>query len=168
MPSTRRTSGLAATAVLVLIALTGCGGGDDKPDAGGSEHGASSGGGEVAVIEECVSAFPGSFGTPDLGEVEQMPADWPEPPVEDAVLCGTASTLDDGQEDADYATSAAPEAVLEAYAQALEAAGYTVEAEDPSGLGRSMLSGTAGEVYYQVVAKDGGFTITFAGQSDAP
>ena len=165
MRSTTRKSAFAAAAIVALMALTGCGGDDDKAP-GGADQDISSASDDLEVIEECVTAFPGSFGKPDIANLDRVPADWPEPPVDDAVLCGPAATMDAVQVEADYATSAPPEEVLDAYTQALKSAGFEVETEDPSGLGRTMISGRTDEVFYQVIAKDGGFTVAFAGETD--
>ena len=170
MRTTSRKTALAAAAVFALLTLSGCGGDDDKTDAGtgssqdrGGDDSADLGDAaeEFGIPEECFTVHIGAFGEPDIDSVDKMPADWPEP-IDDAVLCGTSST--NTEQNANYVASASPAEVLDAYEVALGDAGYETTREDPSGLGRDMLTGSASDVYFQVDAKDGGFTVTFASE----
>jgi hypothetical protein len=153
---------LAVATLILSVALVGCGG--DDSDADGAPTGAApEASHDPAVPEECTEAFPGTFGEPDIDDVSLMPADWPEP-IDDAVLCTTSSTADDSQESASYATSSDEEDVLAAFESALGGLdGYEVSRKDPSGLGRTMLSGSAGGVFFELEAVPGGFSVVFAG-----
>ncbi|QWF22014.1 hypothetical protein KM427_24455 [Nocardioides sp. LMS-CY] len=170
MRTTSRTTALAAAAVIALMTLSGCGGDDDQPgstpassqDAGGGDTtDLGDAAEEFGIPEECFTVHIGTFGEPDIDSVDKMPADWPEP-IDDAVLCGTSST--NTEQNANYVSSAAPSEILDAYEGALGDAGYETSREDPSGLGRDMLTGSSSDVYFQVDAKDGGFTVTFASE----
>lgn len=153
-----RTAGTATVAALLtLLTATATACGD-----GGSSVGGSNETDEPAVSvapgvpEECADFF--AMAPADLGDVDLVPASWPEPPV-DATLCVTTTTADNSQESLDYATEATAEEVLSGYETALAA--YDVErAED--GLGRPILAGNADGVGFQVSASDGTFSIVFA------
>ncbi|WP_110206219.1 hypothetical protein [Nocardioides daejeonensis] len=114
---------------------------------------------ETGLPEECLEPFPFAFGEPDLGEVEMLPEEWPEPPVE-AVLCSTSGTVGESIETADYATDADPEEVLAAYLEALAA--YSPERTTVAELGRDVIDGQAGDVWFRVDAEPGRFTLTFS------
>lgn len=162
---------LAATALALCAVLTACGGEDsdaDEQTTSSAVEGAEDAGGDGEIPtapEECAEPFPLAFGGGDLDSLTLKPADWPEP-FSDPVLCGTSATLDESQQEADFAVDADEAEVLSTFESALSALdGYQVSREDPSGLGRQMLSGSAGDVYFQVVAVDGGYTVAFAGES---
>ena len=108
------------------------------------------------VPEECGELYPFAHEAPDLADVELLPGDFPEPPV-DATLCETGGA-GEGQEYAAYATSASGEEVLTAYEEALASYG-AVRAED--GLGNPIVNATAGDVAVQLSTKDGGFSLVF-------
>lgn len=159
----RTRAGLLA-AVAVAALLTGCGSDDegsgDDPGLALDGTGDDGAGGAPDYSEECSAAFPIWFGDPDLGTLEMMPDSWPEP-IEDATLCRTSSTLGDGQQVADFATSTPPAAVLDAYEEVLGQAGYELHRGDPGGLGHEVVSGTTGEVGFQIDAIEGGYSLMF-------
>ncbi|XBB65911.1 hypothetical protein ABFU82_17555 [Nocardioides sp. WV_118_6] len=165
-----RTALAAALAALALIAA-GCGDDDTEPtpgaDGGGpavTEDGGGDGGGDGGddvlgdVPEECKEPFPLAIGTPDLGDVTLLPDGFPDPPVE-AVLCLTSETIGGQNETASYATEASEEEVLAGYESALASFAATRETD---GIGRSIVTATAGDVFVQVTPQDGGFVIAFA------
>ncbi|WP_418057550.1 hypothetical protein [Pimelobacter simplex] len=164
-----RTALAAALAALALIAA-GCGDDDTEPtpgaDGGGpavTEDGGGDGGGDGDdalgdVPEECKEPFPLAIGTPDLGDVTLLPDGFPDPPVE-AVLCLTSETIGGQNETASYATEASEEEVLAGYESALASFDATRETD---GIGRSIVTATAGDVFVQVTPQDGGFVIAFA------
>lgn len=166
--STRSTrsdrSGAARTAaaagvLLGLATLVGCGGdgGDDTavadPDAALEQLQDDSG-----VPEECREAFPVAMGPADLADLSMLPVDWPEAPA-GATLCQTSATLDAGVETADFATGALTTEVLDALEESLAPA-YAVERGD-EGLGEQ-LTGTAGNVVFEVTTREGAYTVTLA------
>lgn len=157
---------LAATALALCAALTACGGDDSGADEPSGSVAADADGGENPTVpEECAEPFPLAFGEGDLDNLTLKPSDWPEP-FADPILCGTSATLDESQQEADFAVAADEAEVLSAFETALSTLdGYQVAREDPSGLGRQMLSGSVGDVYFQVLAVAGGYTLAFARES---
>jgi len=136
-------------AALTLTLTAGCGS-DDTSDREETETATAAADG---VPDEC-KVFPFAMPDPDLGDVELMPADFPEPPV-DATLCETGGTGGD-QEYASYATSASEDEILDGYASALGAS----RSED--GAGSPIVTTTVEGVVVQVNLKDGGYSIVFA------
>ena len=150
----------AALAALALLAA-GCGGDDEDPAPRGEGPAATPEGDGVDagdVPEECREPFPQAFGSPDLGEISLLPDGFPEPPV-DAVLCLTSETIGGGTETASYATSASEEEILAGYESALASFDGTREAD---GIGRTIVTAAAGDVFIQVTPQEGGFVIAFA------
>lgn len=158
-----RTTVLLPLATLALGAtLTACGGDDPGEASAGSsadsfedsQEDLAEAADAAGVPDECQAAFPLALEPADPGDVG-FPADWPETPVE-ATLCSTGSTLDDTTRTADYATTASPAEVLDAYQAALPAT-YETTRED-QGLGE-VLNGTDGTVSFQLQPRDGEFTL---------
>lgn len=89
---TSHPASIAATAMMLLAVLTGCGGSSDEVV---EAAGADTGGG--AATATCFDAFPEAMGTPDLANLTMVPDGWPEPSVE-ATLC-QAFQQSDGQSD---------------------------------------------------------------------
>lgn len=155
----------AALAALALLAA-GCGGDDAEPTPGADGGGPAvtdggDGGGDDAlgeVPEECKEPFPLAIGTPDLGEVTLLPDGFPDPPV-DAVLCLTSETIGGQNESVSYASEASEEEILAGYESALASYDAVREAD---GLGRPIVTATAGDVFVQVTPQDGGFVIALA------
>lgn len=145
-------TGCGALAAAALLLLAGCGddGGSSSADdaAAAVDDKAAPG-----VPEECADFM--ALEPASLDDVELLPADWPEPPV-DATLCTTSGTLDGGQESMDYATDASPEQVLAGYEAALGEYGAQL---DQDGLGRDIVVATAGDVTIQVTADDGAYSV---------
>lgn len=112
---------------------------------------------DAGVPEECRDAFPAEVVAADLADVTPIPPDWPEPPV-DATLCRTSSMMDDSASIAGYATTSAPAEVLDAY-EAVLSEQWEVTRED-RGFG-DVLTGTAGDVWFQVETRDGAFDLAF-------
>ncbi|GAA1761866.1 hypothetical protein GCM10009795_005390 [Nocardioides hankookensis] len=159
-PLARRAARLAAGGLL-LVTLAACGGGsDDEPKADTTK--AADGGSvdlsdDLAEIpKECKKAFPMALDTPHLDEVELMPADWPEPPL-DATLCVTEGNEDGSQQWAEYATDATPEEVIAAYQPALESYGAQRADNDTT----LALGGTVGETAFVVSASEGFYRLIF-------
>jgi hypothetical protein len=147
-----------------LLTLSACSGDTDGPSGAGSEDKAASDTAglqdvqaDSGVPEECLEAFPVAIGEADLADLSLVPGDWPEGPV-DATLCQTSSTIEGNLETADYATEATGAEVLDAFQAALPA-GYEATRED-KGQG-DVLTGSAGEVFFQVSTRDGAYTVTF-------
>lgn len=144
-----------------VLTLSGCSG--DTDASGGADKAASDTVDlqdvqeDAGVPEECREAFPVAIGEADLADLSLVPGDWPEAPA-DATLCQTSSTIEGNRETADYATEATGAEVLDAFQGALPA-GYEVTRED-QGLG-DMLTGSAGEVFFEVNTRDGAYTVTF-------
>ncbi|GAA1539817.1 hypothetical protein [Nocardioides humi] len=161
----RRTLAVWALLVLAAPVVAGCDDGDDPAPAGGpaatsGTDGADTGDGAAAdVPEECREAFPQAFTAADLGELALLPDGFPDPPVE-ATLCLTAETVGGANETASYATTATAEEVLAGYEAALASYGAT---RDQDGLGRPIVTATAGDVVIQVTPQDGGFVLVLAG-----
>lgn len=153
-------AGLAA--VLAALALLAAGCGDDDTDPAPTPGVEADGGGDDDtfgdVPEECKEPFPQAFGTPDLGEVTLLPDGFPDPPVE-AVLCLTSETVGGQNETASYATDASEEEILAGYESALASYDATREAD---GVGRPIITATAGDVFLQVTPQDGGFVLAFS------
>jgi hypothetical protein len=141
------------------VALVGCGG-EGTADGTSSDSYAEAEGdladaaAAAGVPEECQAAFPLALEPADAADAD-FPADWPDLPVE-ATLCSTGGTLDDTTRTVDYATSATPTEVLDAYEATLPAT-YETTRED-QGLGE-VLNGTDGTFSFQVQPGDGRFTI---------
>ena len=164
-PLSHRLLPLAALVVTTAVSLSACGGDQPAASAGSStssEGEAAAGLDELAdagdVPEECREAFPAEVAPADLDDVASIPSGWPEPPV-DATLCRTSSTMDDSLSIAGYATASSPAEVLDAYEAAL-ADTWDVTRED-RGFG-DVLTGTAGDVWFQVETRDGAFDLSFA------
>ena len=153
---------LAATTVLA----TGCGDDDatprgDRAGAPNADRGDGADGpdeGAPQVPEECRTAFPLAYAEPDLADVALLPGGFPDPPVP-ATLCLTSETVGGGTETASYATEASPEEVLAGYEEALASFGA---AREEDGIGRAIVTATAGDVAVQVTPQDGGFVLAFA------
>jgi hypothetical protein len=139
----------------LLLALTACGA--EAAGSDGADGSGSSGGSDLGAPAGCAEAFPVAVGTPDLADVTNRPADFPDPPV-DAVLCQTSSTLDDTVTIASYATEAGPDEVLSAYEELLGATYEVVRADDGAG---ETLTGDLGGVFVQVSPRDGAFSVAF-------
>lgn len=163
----RAAVALALTAALAST-LVGCGG-DDAPADNSADTSAEvdrDGAVDAAednpmVPDECAEPFPLAYGGGELSDLTLRPEDWPDP-FPDAVLCGTTATVDESQQEADFAVEADEEEVLSSFESALASLdGYQTSREDPSGLGRQMLGGSAGDTYFQVIAKSGGYTVSF-------
>ncbi|WP_418061894.1 hypothetical protein [Pimelobacter simplex] len=166
-----RTALAAVLAALALLAA-GCGDDDTDPtptpgveadggsDGDGADGGDGDGGDDVAgdVPEECRGPFPQAFGTPDLGQISLLPDGFPDPPVE-AVLCLTSETVGGQNETASYATDASEEEVLAGYESALASFGA---ARETDGIGRPIVTATAGDVFLQVTPQEGGFVLAFS------
>ncbi|WP_377325237.1 hypothetical protein ACFJIY_09665 [Pimelobacter simplex] len=154
----------ALAAVLAALALLAAGCGDDDteptPTPGVEADGGSDGGDDAAgdVPEECRGPFPQAFGTPDLGQISLLPDGFPDPPVE-AVLCLTSETVGGQNETASYATDASEEEVLAGYESALASFGA---ARETDGIGRPIVTATAGDVFLQVTPQEGGFVLAFS------
>lgn len=170
MRDLRSVRALAAVPFVLAALLTGCGGDDESSGEAtsssqeGGEAGDDTGAepGELGAPEECAEAFPMAFGGADLAEVSLMPADWPEP-VEDAVLCSASSDTDGAIQSAEFATALPQEEVVSSFEAALSGLeGYAVTASDSSDPDRASLTGTAGEVSFEVTAVPGGYTLVFA------
>ena len=156
MPATRPTARRALTGALLgaALLLSACGGDDtDEVAAAAGDGGAALG---ADVPEECTAAFPLTVAGADIADVESIPADFPEPPS-GSTLCETGGTADGGQEYANYATDLGAEEVLAHYESGAPAAERT-----ETGLGEPAVSGTAGDVFWQVEPVDGGFRVVFA------
>ncbi|WP_210650233.1 hypothetical protein [Nocardioides sp. SYSU D00065] len=167
-PLHRRLLPLTGLLLATAVSVSACG----SDESSGSESAAASssestdealdGLDELAdsggVPEECREAFPAEVVPADIADVSGIPAEWPEPPV-DATLCRTSSTMDDTLSIAGYATASSPAEVLDAYESAL-AEQWEVTRED-NGMGE-VLTGTAGDVWFQVETRDGAFDLSFA------
>ncbi|MGY1811462.1 hypothetical protein [Blastococcus sp. SYSU D00820] len=162
MSTARPGAALSAVALAATLLLTACGS-DEPADPPSSAEGGS-GDGTIAdpsgafenpgsAPEECAEAFPLAQGG-DIADVESVPADFPEPP-DGAVLCETGGTVRGGQEYVSYAADLSGEEVLAYY----EANGPGAERID-SGLGEAV-TGTSGDVIWQVDPQDGGFRVVF-------
>lgn len=161
---TRIARATAVAAVALAVLLSGCGSDDptaDDPTFGAVDDGDGSGL-PPDYPEECAEPFPIWFGEADLDSVDLRPGDWPEP-LGDALLCRVSSTMGDQQQIADFATASAPAEVLDAFEAALGGLdGYDLERYEPEGLGHELISGTAGDVGFQVDPTPGGYSVTFA------
>jgi hypothetical protein len=155
-----RSTGMAVATLAALASLVACGDDpDDAPDPDDGDAPAAVDG--AAVSEACVAAYPMAFGEVHLEDVEMLPDDWPEPPV-DATLCVTSGTVGDAMETADYITDADEDEVLAAYLDALSAYGA---AEDEDGLGDPVVTGQVGsDVLFQVQSEPGRFSLVFQRQ----
>ncbi|MGY1796750.1 hypothetical protein ACI796_22520 [Geodermatophilus sp. SYSU D00525] len=156
-PTVRRA--LAGALLGSALLLSACGGEDLDDLAAAAEDVAAAGDGGAAtdVPEECLAAFPLTVaGGADIVDVESVPAGFPEPP-DGSTLCETGGTADGSQEYANYASDLAAEDVLAHYASAAPAAERT-----ETGLGEPAVSGTSGDVFWQVEPVDGGFRLVFA------
>lgn len=158
-------AGLAAVLAALALLAAGCGDDDTEPaptpgveadDGGGGGGGDDDPAGDVP--EECRGPFPQAFGTPDLGDISMLPDGFPDPPVT-AVLCLTSETVGGQTETASYATEASEEEILAGYESALASYDATREQD---GVGRPIVTATAGEVFLQVTPQEGGFVIAFA------
>lgn len=145
--------------------LAGCGSADDLNDGGSAVAGVGDREsrntppeGAPGVPEECLEVFPSAFTAARIGDVELLPAAFPEPPVA-ATLCETGGTIDQGQEYAGYASDAPEADVLAGYESALSAYGASITDD---GVGRSVVNAQVGEVAVQVQPRDGGYRIVFA------
>ena len=156
---------LAGLVLATALSLSACGedGSTTSASAAATDE-ALSDLGEIAedagVPEECHDAFPADVVPVDIADVELMPSDWPEPPV-DATLCRTSATMDDTVSIAGYATTSSPAEVLDAYETAL-AGTWEVTRED--GTFGEVLTGTADDVWFQVETRDGAYDLTFSTQ----
>lgn len=156
-------AGLAAVLAALALLAAGCGDDDTEPSpTPGVEADDGGGGGDDDlagdVPEECRGPFPQAFGTPDLGDISMLPDGFPDPPVA-AVLCLTSETVGGQTETASYATDASEEEILAGYESALASYDATREQD---GVGRPIVTATAGEVFLQVTPQEGGFVIAFA------
>ncbi|TCI98732.1 hypothetical protein [Aeromicrobium sp. IC_218] len=113
---------------------------------------------ESDLPDTCADGFPFAREQPDLGTLENVPADWPEPPVP-STLCETSTTLDDTVEVAGYATDAGEAAMLDAYEQALT--GYDVVRED-TGAGEKLTATSAGGTVEVMAPSQGTFSVFFS------
>lgn len=150
---------LAPLAAGSLLGLTACGLGataDTRAASRDQVAGSSTGGPARHVPEKCAARL--AVAPADLADVEMLPEGWPDPPV-DATLCATSRTADGAHESMAYATDAAPEEVLAAYAEALSPYGAQ---RDQDGLGREVVVGAVGEVHFQVRAEEETFTVVLA------
>src|SRR5690606_37847135 len=115
--------------------------GPAQGDPGPAEPGVAPGGGG-SLSEACEAAFPDSpFGT-DLAAAPTVPADWAAPAGVE--LC-TVFQASDTTAVLQYATSLAPDAVLDAWEPLL--GGYTVVRTDSAG-GSPILNASAGELEF--------------------
>jgi hypothetical protein len=161
----KRTHVAAAAAALSLACLlTGCGGDDDSSAADDgaavsapatqSEDDAGDASGDAAgsTSEACFSAFPMGGGmTPDLGDTELVPDDFPDPPVP-ATLCAITGTGEVG-ENLGYVSEATPEEVVAGYLEAF--APYGAVSED----GGHGVTAYAGDVKILVIPGFGKYEI---------
>lgn len=158
----RRAAVALALATVLGATLAGCGGDDDAATTSAGADTDASSEDNPMVPDECAEPFPLAYGDGEPSDLTLRPGDWPDP-FPDAVLCGTKATVDESQQEADFAVDADEEEVLSSFESALSSLdGYRSSREDPSGLGRQMLGGSAGDVYFQVIAKPGGYTLSFA------
>lgn len=117
-------------------------GADPGAGSGAGSGGAPGGGGTLS--EACEAAFPDSpFGT-DLAAAPTVPADWAAPAGME--LC-TVFQASDTSAVLQYATSLAPDAVLDAWEPLLR--GYTVQRSD-SAAGSPILTASAGALEVSV------------------
>ncbi|MGY1609850.1 MULTISPECIES: hypothetical protein [unclassified Geodermatophilus] len=159
MYRTRPTAPRALAGALLgtALLLSACSGDDDVAAAGEDTAAAAGDAVGADVPEECTAAFPLTVtGDADIADVESVPADFPEPPA-GATLCETGGTADGGQEYANYASDLGAEEVLAHYESAAPGAERT-----ETGLGEPAVSGSAGDVFWQVETVDGGFRLVFA------
>ena len=170
-PSTPLRAGLVlGSALLCSLVLTGCSGsGAAEGSFGGASGGTAAAAAdpgssrsddfqetqlESGVPTECLDAFPMAFGPADLSAATLMPADFPIDAV-DATLCQTAAT-GSGVQTIDWATDTSGPEVLDAVEAALPAT-YSVTRSD-EGLGEQ-LDGTAGDVVFTVLVREGAWTL---------
>ena len=165
-PLHRRLLPLTGLLLATAVSLSACGSdassGSDSAAAAGSEsidetldefdELADSGG----VPEECRDAFPTAVVAADIADVP-LPPEWPEPPV-DATLCTTSATMDDSVSIAGYATTSTPVEVLDAYESALSEHWEVTRGDNDTGLGE-VLTGSTGDMGFQVEAEDGSFRL---------
>lgn len=112
---------------------------------------------ESDLPDACAIGFPFATERPDLGTLEHVPADWPQPPVA-STLCETSTTLDGTVEVAGYATDADETAVLDAYERALP--GYDVARED-KGAGEKLTASSPAGTVEVMVPSAGTFSVFF-------
>ncbi|MFS3127339.1 hypothetical protein ACLM5J_02935 [Nocardioides sp. Bht2] len=110
---------------------------------------------------ECTDVFPYAWGTPDLADADLLPSGWPQPPA-DAVLCNAGYTSGSIQS-VEYALATPSTTVLDHYATALTGVEATeFSREERAELGREVITGTAGDVGFEIEPRDGGYRILLA------
>lgn len=110
---------------------------------------------------ECTDVFPYAWGTPELADADLLPSDWPQPPA-GAVLCNAGSTSGSIQS-VEYALEVPSDQVLDHYATALTDVDATeFSREERAELGREVITGTAGDVGFEIEPRDGGYRILLA------
>jgi hypothetical protein len=138
----------AVGAVVAVLGLAGCGGGS-----GAAEQGNALVGLETQAAEDSNEELV-------IGENMAVPPDWPaEVPVFASGSLNTVGVNADGSADAQWTTTAAPEAVFAEYEAALLAAGYTAVADtvlEIEGMAGADYTGSAYTVSVLVSASDTG------------
>ncbi|MEF3405531.1 hypothetical protein [Agromyces sp. CCNWLW203] len=148
----------AASAALLVVALAGCapdmavtGGAVDAAAGAATDPNAPAG-----VPEVCLDTFATALAAASLDDLALLPPDWPEP-VTGSTLCVTSETVGGSRESAEYATDADAAAVLAHFEQALPAEYAAVRTE--GAFGDEVLTGTAGDVVFEIGTGDGRFSI---------
>ncbi|WP_147543564.1 hypothetical protein [Aeromicrobium massiliense] len=150
MRTSRPASSVAATAMVLLAVLAGCGGpSDDATTAAGADAQ-----GLAAAGATCFDAFPEAMGTPDLEILTMVPEGWPEPSV-DATLCQTFQQSDGHSELVGYLVEQGGAAdVLDGYESALSDMSLKRTGD--------VMTGTSGDASFTItVLSDTAFTLEF-------
>lgn len=144
----------AASAALLVVALAGCAAAPDEAADAAADQ--TSPGAATGVPEVCLDTFATALASASLDDLALLPPDWPEP-VAGSTLCVTSETIGGARESAEYATDADAAVVLEHFEQALPAEYAAVRAE--GAFGDEVLTGTAGDVVFEIGTGDGSFSI---------